>query len=113
MDGRRGPDALTREQMNLNLQRIWLRDRNTVPFITHSIEEAVLLSDRVVVMSSRPGRIADIVTDDLPRPVGDLGGQRVSRALMSRPSAERRSRAEREPATVMIVELGCRLSCRA
>ena len=56
-------DALTREQMNLELQRIWLRDRNTVLFITHSIEEAVLLSDRVVVMTSRPGRIADVVDD--------------------------------------------------
>jgi NitT/TauT family transport system ATP-binding protein len=63
-------DALTREQMNLDLQRMWLRDRNTVLFITHSIEEAVLLSDRVVVMSSRPGRIADIVMNDLPRPRG-------------------------------------------
>jgi NitT/TauT family transport system ATP-binding protein len=63
-------DALTREQMNLDLQRMWLRDRNTVLFITHSIEEAVLLSDRVVVMSSRPGRIADIVLNDLPRPRG-------------------------------------------
>src|SRR5437868_573730 len=63
-------DALTREQMNLDLQRIWLRNRNTVLFITHSIEEAVLLSDRVVVMSSRPGRIADIVMNDLPRPRG-------------------------------------------
>ncbi len=63
-------DALTREQMNLDLQRMWLRDRNTVLFITHSIEEAVLLSDRVVVMSSRPGRIADIVTNDLARPRG-------------------------------------------
>ena len=63
-------DALTREQMNLDLQRIWLRDRNTVIFITHSIEEAVLLSDRVVVMTSRPGRIADILSLDLPRPRG-------------------------------------------
>jgi len=63
-------DALTREQMNLDLQRIWLRNRNTVLFITHSIEEAVLLSDRVVVMSSRPGRIADIVHNNLPRPRG-------------------------------------------
>ena len=63
-------DALTREQMNLDLQRIWLRDRNTVIFITHSIEEAVLLSDRVVVMTSRPGRIADILKLDLPRPRG-------------------------------------------
>jgi NitT/TauT family transport system ATP-binding protein len=63
-------DALTREQMNLDLQRMWLRDRNTVLFITHSIEEAVLLSDRVVVMSSRPGRVADVVENDLPRPRG-------------------------------------------
>jgi NitT/TauT family transport system ATP-binding protein len=63
-------DALTREQMNLDLQRIWLRDRNTVIFITHSIEEAVLLADRVVVMTSRPGRIADVLTVDLPRPRG-------------------------------------------
>jgi NitT/TauT family transport system ATP-binding protein len=63
-------DALTREQMNLDLQRMWRRDRNTVLFITHSIEEAVLLSDRVVVMSSRPGRIADVVVNDLPRPRG-------------------------------------------
>jgi NitT/TauT family transport system ATP-binding protein len=63
-------DALTREQMNLDLQRIWLRDRNTVMFITHSIEEAVLLSDRVVVMTARPGRIADILDVGLPRPRG-------------------------------------------
>jgi NitT/TauT family transport system ATP-binding protein len=63
-------DALTREQMNLDLQRMWLRDRNTVLFITHSIEEAVLLSDRIVVMSSRPGRVADIVRNELPRPRG-------------------------------------------
>jgi NitT/TauT family transport system ATP-binding protein len=63
-------DALTREQMNLDLQRMWLRDRNTVLFITHSIEEAVLLSDRIVVMSSRPGRIADIVVNELARPRG-------------------------------------------
>ena len=63
-------DALTREQMNLDLQRMWLRNRNTVLFITHSIEEAALLSDRIVVMSSRPGRIADVVHIDLPRPRG-------------------------------------------
>jgi NitT/TauT family transport system ATP-binding protein len=63
-------DALTREQMNLDLQRMWLAARNTVLFITHSIEEAVLLSDRVVVMSSRPGRIADVIANDLPRPRG-------------------------------------------
>jgi NitT/TauT family transport system ATP-binding protein len=63
-------DALTREQMNLDLQRIWLRDRSTVVFITHSIEEAVLLSDRVVVMTARPGRVADIIEVGLDRPRG-------------------------------------------
>jgi NitT/TauT family transport system ATP-binding protein len=63
-------DALTREQMNIDLQRMWMRERNTVVFITHSIEEAVLLSDRVVVMSARPGRIADVLTIGLERPRG-------------------------------------------
>jgi NitT/TauT family transport system ATP-binding protein len=61
-------DALTREQMNLDLQRMWLRDRNTVLFITHSIEEAIGLSDRVLVMSPNPGRIVDEIAIDLPRP---------------------------------------------
>jgi NitT/TauT family transport system ATP-binding protein len=50
-------DALTREKMSLELQHIWLTHRKTVFFITHSIPEAVLLSDRVLVMSARPGRI--------------------------------------------------------
>ncbi len=63
-------DALTREQMNLDLQRMWLRDRNTVLFITHSIEEAVFLSDRVVVMSARPGTITEVLEIDLARPRG-------------------------------------------
>jgi len=63
-------DALTREQMNLDLQRMWLRDRNTVFFITHSIEEAVFLSDRVVVMSARPGTISEVLDIDLARPRG-------------------------------------------
>jgi NitT/TauT family transport system ATP-binding protein len=50
-------DALTREQMITDLQVMWLRLQNTVVFITHSIEEAVFLADRVIVMSPRPGRI--------------------------------------------------------
>lgn len=61
-------DAMTRETMNLELQRIWMQRRKTVVFITHSISESVLLSDRVVVMSARPGRITKEVVIDLPRP---------------------------------------------
>lgn len=61
-------DALTREQLQLDLQRIWQSARKTVIFVTHSIAEAVFLSDRVVVMTPRPGRIREILTVDLPRP---------------------------------------------
>jgi NitT/TauT family transport system ATP-binding protein len=61
-------DALTREQMNLDLQRIWLQNRKTVLFITHSISEAIFLSDRVIVMSPRPGRVAADIRVDLQRP---------------------------------------------
>jgi NitT/TauT family transport system ATP-binding protein len=61
-------DAMTREQMNLELMRIWAETGATVLFITHSVPEAVLLSDRVVVMTPRPGRIADVIEIELPRP---------------------------------------------
>ena len=63
-------DALTREQMRLDLEALWLATRKTVLFITHSIDEAVLLADRVVVMSPRPGRIERIIDVALPRPRG-------------------------------------------
>jgi NitT/TauT family transport system ATP-binding protein len=61
-------DALTREQMHLELQDIWMQSGKTVLFVTHSIPESVFLSDRVVVFSPRPGRIREVVTVDLPRP---------------------------------------------
>src|SRR5438132_836046 len=61
-------DAMTREQMNLELQRIWLERRKTVVFITHSISEAVFLADRVLVMTPRPGRIAEAISVDMARP---------------------------------------------
>jgi len=62
-------DALTREQMNDDLQRLWQDIQNTVLFITHNIEEAVYLADRVVVMSERPGQILEVLDmSDLPRP---------------------------------------------
>ena len=61
-------DAMTREQMNLELLRIWSQSRKTVIFITHSIAEAIFLSDRVIAMTARPGTIADVITIDLPRP---------------------------------------------
>jgi NitT/TauT family transport system ATP-binding protein len=61
-------DALTRDQMNLDLQRIWHENRKTVLFVTHSIAEAVFLSDRVFVMAPRPTRILEDIAIDLPRP---------------------------------------------
>jgi NitT/TauT family transport system ATP-binding protein len=61
-------DAITRESMNLELLRIWERAKKTVVFVTHSISEAVFLSDRVMVLSARPARIAESVLVDLPRP---------------------------------------------
>lgn len=61
-------DAMTREKMNLELQRIWATAKKTVMLITHSIPEAIFLSDRVIVMSERPGSIAAIYDIDLHRP---------------------------------------------
>jgi NitT/TauT family transport system ATP-binding protein len=61
-------DALTRDQMTLDMQRVWGKGHKTVLFITHSIAEAVFLSDRIIVMTPRPGRIDTVLMVDLPRP---------------------------------------------
>lgn len=61
-------DAMTREQMGLELQRIWSESKKSVVFVTHSITEAVFLSDRVFVMAPRPGRLVEIVDIEVERP---------------------------------------------
>ena len=61
-------DAHTRTRLQNDLLNIWERDRKTVLFVTHSVDEAVFLSDRVVVMTRSPGRIKEVVEIDLPRP---------------------------------------------
>ena len=61
-------DAQTRDLMQAELLQIWERTKKTVLFVTHSIEEAAYLSDRVVVMTARPGRMKNVIKIDLPRP---------------------------------------------
>lgn len=76
-------DAMTREFMNEELQRIWLASGKTVVFVTHSIPEAVFLADRVVVMTARPGRIAEIVEVGIKRPrsLADLATEEAGEHL--------------------------------
>jgi NitT/TauT family transport system ATP-binding protein len=61
-------DAMTREELGFELMRIWDTDKKTVVFVTHNIGEAILLADRVVAMSPRPGRIAKVIDIEFPRP---------------------------------------------
>jgi NitT/TauT family transport system ATP-binding protein len=61
-------DAQTRQIMGAELLRIWERDRKTIMFVTHDIDESIYLADRVVVMSANPGRVLEVLPIDLPRP---------------------------------------------
>jgi NitT/TauT family transport system ATP-binding protein len=74
-------DAMTRDELNLELRRTWMETHKTIIFITHSVTEAVYLSDRIVVMSRNPGRIAEIIDVDLPqqRPLSLRGDAAFSR----------------------------------
>jgi NitT/TauT family transport system ATP-binding protein len=71
-------DAITRTQIRHDLELLWMETRKTVLFITHSIEEAIGLSDRVLVMSPNPGRIVDEIAIDLPRPRPAVLGEDAS-----------------------------------
>ncbi|WP_250454399.1 ABC transporter ATP-binding protein [Caballeronia sp. ATUFL_M2_KS44] len=71
-------DALTRSRLQLELQRIWEHERITMVLVTHDVEEAVLLSDRIVVMQARPGRIGEVVEVAVPRP-RKLGDRKVAK----------------------------------
>lgn len=61
-------DALTREQMRVDLEKMWMEKKNTILFVTHDIDEAILLADKIIVLTPRPGRIKEIVNINLPRP---------------------------------------------
>jgi NitT/TauT family transport system ATP-binding protein len=99
-------DSFTREEMNRLVEEIWLDTQTTIVFITHSIEEAIFLSDRVVVLTTRPGRVAKVYDVPFPRPRSleimatkevfdltnkikmDIVGERVRPIAPERPSAE-------------------------
>jgi ABC-type nitrate/sulfonate/bicarbonate transport system ATPase subunit len=71
-------DSLTRLTMRAELIRIWERERKTILFVTHDVDESIQLADRIVVMSARPGRVADIVSVGLEHP-RDLGSPEYGR----------------------------------
>lgn len=64
-------DAITREELSMHFERVQMTEQKTVLFVTHSISEAVMLSDRIVVMSAGPGRILEVIENPLPRPRGE------------------------------------------
>ena len=78
-------DAMTRGMLHAELQELWMRTEKTIVFVTHNVREAVVLGDRVLVMSSRPGRIVSDHTIDLPRPrrIEDDSTMRLARVIAS------------------------------
>jgi NitT/TauT family transport system ATP-binding protein len=76
-------DAMTRDHLHGELQELWLRTKMTVVFVTHNVREAVVLGDRVLVMSHRPGRILSDHRVDLPRPrrIEDDNTMRLARVI--------------------------------
>jgi NitT/TauT family transport system ATP-binding protein len=76
-------DPQIRELMQAELLRLWESDRKTVLFVTHSIEEAILLSDQVAILTARPGRVRELVAIELPRPRGgEEEGLRTSKQFL-------------------------------
>ncbi len=100
-------DAITREQLTWDLQRIWLQSENSIVFVTHNVEEAILLADRVLVMTDRPGIVGAVVDCDLPRPrtVETLADARFTqlsirlRALLEEAMVAHRTKALDAPST--------------
>jgi NitT/TauT family transport system ATP-binding protein len=82
-------DALTRDRLNLEVLALWERARPTIVIVTHSIPEAIMLADRVIVMTPRPGRVAAVVPIDLPQP---RSLDALDRAVVSDAAAEIRAR---------------------
>ncbi len=97
-------DAFTRDEMNLLLEEIWLETRKTIVFITHNIAEAIFLSDRVHVMSARPGRLGKVFKIDYERPRAiEITAERgffdlvneIKNEIEHQPGGEKKGRAER------------------
>jgi NitT/TauT family transport system ATP-binding protein len=99
-------DALTRDQLYDDLQRIWMESRKTIVFVTHNVREAVCLGDRIILMSPSPGRVAQVFTILLPHPRDinspDLSNpaSRIAAALKGAPG-ERRLHQPAKPQAVM------------